>query len=117
MCKSETTAKSYVIYHIKQSEVPKVVIGQKKLHLCKICTLPQFLIHSVNYCESILFRGAEISSFEDDGHVRGYLTSWIAIPTKLKTYKIISKSLVQLFTSIGTNPMQPISLLTITMSK
>jgi len=36
------------------------------------------------YCESILFRGAEISSFEDDGHIRGDLTSWIALPTKLK---------------------------------
>ena len=34
------------------------------------------------YCESILFRGAEISLFEDDGHIRGYLTSWIALPTK-----------------------------------
>jgi len=42
------------------------------------------------YCESILFRGAEISSFEDDGHIRGYLTSWIALPTKLKKYKIIT---------------------------
>jgi len=38
----------------------------------------------VCYCESILFRGAEISSFEDDGHIRGYLTSWIVLPTKLK---------------------------------
>ena len=36
------------------------------------------------YCESILFHGAEISSFEDAGHIRGYLTSWIALPTKLK---------------------------------
>ena len=36
------------------------------------------------YCESILFRGAEISLFEDDGHIRGYLTLWIALPTKLK---------------------------------
>ena len=44
----------------------------------------------VEYCESILFRGAEISSFEDDGHIRGYLTSWIALPTKLKKYKIIT---------------------------
>ena len=34
------------------------------------------------YCESILFRGAEISSFEEDGHIRGYLTSWIALLTK-----------------------------------
>ena len=32
------------------------------------------------YCESILFRGAEFSLFEDDGHIRGYLTSWIALP-------------------------------------
>ena len=24
----------------------------------------------LTYCESILFRGAEISSFEDDGHIR-----------------------------------------------
>ena len=38
----------------------------------------------MHYCESILFRGAEISSFEDDGHIRGYLTLWIALPTKLK---------------------------------
>jgi len=38
----------------------------------------------IKYCESILFRGAEISSFEDDGHIRGYLTLWIALPTKLK---------------------------------
>ena len=44
----------------------------------------------LDYCESILFRGAEISSFEDDGHIRGYLTSWIALPTKLKKYKIIT---------------------------
>jgi len=42
------------------------------------------------YCESILFRGAEISSFEDDGHIRGYLTSWIALSTKLKKYKNIT---------------------------
>jgi len=41
------------------------------------------------YCESILFRGAEISSFEDDGHIRGYLTSWIALPTKLKNTKLL----------------------------
>jgi len=26
------------------------------------------------YGESISFRGAEISLFEDDGHIRGYLT-------------------------------------------
>ena len=42
------------------------------------------------YCESILFRGAEISSFEDKGHICRYLTSWIALPTKLKKYKIIT---------------------------
>jgi len=42
---------------------------------------------SKEYCESILFRGAEISSFEDEGHIRGYLTSWIALPTKLKKNK------------------------------
>ena len=42
------------------------------------------------YCESILFRGAEISLFEDDRQIRGYLTSWIALPTKLKKYKIIT---------------------------
>jgi len=42
------------------------------------------------YCESILFRGAEISSIEDDGHIRGYLTSRIALPTKIKKYKIIT---------------------------
>jgi len=41
------------------------------------------------YCESILFSGEENSSFEDDGHIRGYLTSWIALPTTLKKYKII----------------------------
>jgi len=44
----------------------------------------RYQIFVVNYCESILFRGAEISSFEDDGHIRGYLTLWIALPTKLK---------------------------------
>ena len=47
-------------------------------------------INIVKYCESILFRGAEISSFEDDRQIRGYLTSWIALPTKLKKYKIIT---------------------------
>jgi len=41
-------------------------------------------LNSFNYCESILFRGAEISSFEDDGHICGYLTSWISLPTKWK---------------------------------
>jgi len=41
-----------------------------------------FILIKFYYCESILFRGAEISSFEDDGHIRGYLTSWIALPTK-----------------------------------
>jgi len=41
------------------------------------------------YCESILFRGAEISSFEDDRHIRGFLTSWIALPTKLKNTKLL----------------------------
>jgi len=45
--------------------------------------------HLKTYCESILFRGAEISSFEDDAYVRGYLTSWIAIPTKLKNTKLL----------------------------
>ena len=34
------------------------------------------------YCESILFHGAEISSFQDDGHISGYFTSWIALPMK-----------------------------------
>jgi len=45
--------------------------------------LDTYVFYSLNsYCESILFRGAEISSFEDDGHICGYLTSWIALPTK-----------------------------------
>ena len=48
------------------------------------------------YCESILFRGAEIWSFEDDGHIRGYLTTWIALPTKLKKYKIITFNFLQM---------------------
>jgi len=39
------------------------------------------------YYESMLFSGAEISSFEDDGHIRGYLTSWIALPTKYTKLK------------------------------
>jgi len=59
-----------------------------------MCTLDAVLFeipadHVVNYCESILFRGAEISSFENDGHIRGYLTSWIALPTKLKNTKLL----------------------------
>ena len=54
----------------------------QRIHFC--CN------HEWIYCESILFRGAQISSFEDDGHIHGYLTSWIALPTKLKTYKIIT---------------------------
>jgi len=29
------------------------------------------------YCEIILFRGHEISWFDDIGHVRGHLHSWI----------------------------------------
>jgi len=41
----------------------------------------------MSYCESILFRGAEISSFEDEEHIPGYLTSWIALPTKYKKLK------------------------------
>jgi len=41
-------------------------------------------IVSPHYCESILCRGAEISLFEDHGHICGYLTSLIALPTKLK---------------------------------
>jgi len=49
-----------------------------------------YLFTFILYCESILFRGAEISSFEDDGHIHGYLTSLIALPTKLKKYKIIT---------------------------
>jgi len=52
-----------------------------KRNYCKLLTGNNF-----KYCESILFCGAEISSFEDDGHIRGYLTSWIALPTKLKKY-------------------------------
>ena len=36
----------------------------------------------IDYCESILFHRAEILSLEDDGHISGYLTLWIALPTK-----------------------------------
>jgi len=57
--------------------------------------LPYQLVLSI-YCESILFRGAEISSFKDYGHIRGYLTSWIALPTKLKKYKTITLNFWQM---------------------
>jgi len=52
----------------------------------KICACLPNKTERVNreYCESILFRVAEISSFEDNRHIRGYLTSWIALPMKFK---------------------------------
>ena len=48
----------------------------------KIPLVWNYKVSYLVYCESILFSGAEISSFEDDGHIRGYLTSWIALSTK-----------------------------------
>jgi len=59
------------------------------LFLCLKLVYANSSFECMSYCESILFCGAEISSFEDNGHIRGYLTSWIAIPTKLKNTKLL----------------------------
>jgi len=47
-------------------------------------TFLSILYYKLYYRESILFCGADILSFEYDGHICGYLTLWIALPTKYK---------------------------------
>jgi len=44
------------------------------------------------YCESILFRGAEIRRLKTTDIFVG--TSWITLPTKLKKYKINTAELL-----------------------
>ena len=52
--------------------------------------MKHFFVYCTKHCftvKAFLFHGADILSFEDDGHICGYLTSWIALPTKYKKLK------------------------------